>query len=224
MKHILHLVSTPIGNYKDITFRAVEILKSSELIVCEELKPARRLLSHLGIQADLLELNEHNEKEAASGIIEQILSGKKVSLISDCGTPLLSDPGSFLAELAIAGDISLVPVPGANSIIPALIASGFSTKNFYYCGWLSPKKDIRKKELLKLKARRDLLIIMETPYRLVQLLEDVVSIFGKTASICISYKITMPEEYHYRGPAFTVLNTIKNKNLKGEFVLLIENR
>lgn len=220
----LYLVSTPIGNYEDITLRALNILKESDVIVCEEYKEARRLLSQYDIKKELISLNEHNENESAIEIIELLKSGKKISLISDCGTPLFSDPGHLLVDLAIQAGIKISPVPGASSLLPALTGSNYDIEKFYYYGWLSPKKEVRKKELLNLKKKNELLVLMETPYRLKQLLSDISKIFGNKTNIVLAYKLTHPEETFYRGELGKILEKVEELKLKGEFVLLVNNR
>lgn len=224
MNRKLNLVSTPIGNPDDITLRALKILKESDLIVCEELKPARRLLSNYEIQKELVPLNEHNENESAREVIRLIKEGKTVSVISDGGAPLFSDPGHYLVELCIQNSIQVVPVVGANSLIPALTGSGLDIEKFYYYGWLSPNKEQRRKELNLLKNRKELIVILDTPYRLLKLLVDVEMIFGKKQSIVLAYKLTMPEEKFFRGEISQIRSQIEKARLKGEFVLLIENR
>ncbi len=224
MNHKLYLVSTPIGNPEDITLRALKVLRESDIIVCEELKPARRLLSNYEIQKELIPLNEHNEKESAKEVLKLIKEGKKVSLISDGGTPLFSDPGHYLVSLCIQNNIDIVPVVGANSLIPALIGSGLDIEKYYYYGWLSPNKENRRKELNQLKNLNQLILILDTPYRLIKLLTDVEMIFGKSVKVVVAYKLTMEEEKYYRGEISSVLSEIKKNALKGEFVLLIDNR
>ncbi len=224
MKGKLYLVATPIGNYEDITLRALNILKSVDFIICEEFKEARRLLSHFQINKELFSLNEHNEKDNADEILFKIIEGKSAAIISDCGTPLFSDPGHLLVGLCISQNIDVVPVPGANSLLPALTASGFDIEKFYYYGWLSPKKDVRKQQLIKLKSINEVIILMDTPYRLKSLLEDVVKIFGKNIPIVLGYQLTMHNEKFFRGYAFEILKIAEEKKLKGEFVLLLNNR
>lgn len=224
MKSKLYIVSTPIGNYEDITLRALRVLKECDFIICEEFKEARRLLSHNQIQKELLSLNEHNEKDASSEIIQRIKSGQSAALISDCGTPLFSDPGHFLVNLAIQNKIEVVPVPGASSLLAALVGSGLDFDKFYYYGWLSPKKDIRKKQLLDLKRIKELIIILDTPYRLKALLEDVVKTFGENIFIVLAFELTKEKEKFYRGTALEIFKIAQKENLKGEFVLLINNK
>ena len=220
----LYLVSTPIGNYEDITLRALRILNEVDFIICEEYKEAGRLLSHFKIEKELTALNEHNEKEIADEILLKLIEGKSAALISDCGTPLFSDPGHLLVELCISQKISVVPVPGSNSLLPALIGSGFDFEKFYYYGWLSPKKDKRKQELLKLKNLNEVIVLLDTPYRLRTLLADVVRYLGKKLNVVLAYQLTMKNEQFLRGTAEEVLAEAEKKNMKGEFVLILDNK
>src|SRR3989304_7492692 len=220
----LYIVSTPIGNYEDITLRAVRILKEVDLIICEEFKEARRLLSHLNISKELFSINEHNENENADEIILKLAGGKSAALISDCGTPLFSDPGHLLVQLAIQNKIDVIPIPGASSILPALVGSGIDFKKFYYYGWLSPKKDIRKQQLLDLKKRKEVIVVMDTPYRLRTLLEDVAKLWSKNVPIVLAYELTKEKERFYRGTCEEVLRFAVKENLKGEFVLIVNNK
>ena len=224
MNRKLFLVSTPIGNFDDITLRALNILKKVDFIICEEYKAARRMLAHYKINKELIALNEHNENDVVDEIVAGILNGKTTALISDCGTPLFSDPGHLLVDLCIAQGIEVVPVPGANSLLPALIGSGYNIEKFYYYGWLSAKKDIRRKQLLDLKRIKEVIVLMDTPYRLKRLLSDVVNIFGSATPVVLAFQLTMKDEKYYRGSAHKVLNIAEKNNLKGEFVLIINNR
>ncbi len=223
MNSKLYIVPTPIGNYLDITLRALEVLKYVDFIICEEFKEARRLLSHLQIEKELVSLNEHNEKEASAEIFQKIKNGKTAALISDCGTPLFSDPGLLLVQMCIQSKIDVISLPGPNSLLPALTGSGFEPDKFYYAGWLSPKKDLRRKELLRLKNIKVLLVIMETPYRLKTLLTDIQKIFGTQTEVCVAYNISLPAEKFYRGKVSEILAVVDKQNLKGEFVLMINN-
>ncbi len=224
MNRVLYLVSTPIGNYEDITLRALKVLKEADFIICEEFKEARRLLSHYQLEKELVSLNEHNEEDAAGEIILKISDGKSAALISDAGTPLFSDPGHLLVEMCISQNIDVVPVPGANSLLPALIGSGFNFEKFYYYGWLSPKKDERRKELLRLKGIKEIIVILDTPYRLKNLLQDIVKIVGKNINVVLAFDLTMKTEKFFRGTSEEVLKEAEKKNLKGEFVLMLDNR
>ena len=220
----LYVVSTPIGNYEDITLRALNILKSVDLIICEEFREGRRLLANYKIEKELTELNEHNEKKAVDDILMHIINGKNTALISDSGTPLFSDPGHLLVDVLISQKIQIVPVPGASSIMTALVGSGFDIEKFYYYGWLSPKKDERRGQLIRLKGIHEVIILMDTPYRLKSLLTDVVKIMGNNIPVVLAYQLTMGNERFYRGSATGVLNIVEKNNLKGEFILIVNNR
>lgn len=220
----LFLVSTPIGNHEDITLRALRILKESDFIICEEYKEARRLLSGYNINKELVSLNEHNENDIADELILKIQKAKSAALISDCGTPLFSDPGHLLVDLAIQNKIDVIPVPGASSIIAALVGSGLDFEKYYYYGWLSPKKDIRRKQLLDLRKRKETIVLMDTPYRLRTLLQDVMKLLGEKTPVVLAYELTKEKEKFYRGTAASVYNQAEKENLKGEFVLIIKNK
>ena len=223
MKPKLYLVATPIGNHADITLRALDTLKSVDFIICEEFKEARRLLANYNIEKELLPLNEHNEKDEAPEIINRLAEGKSAALISDCGTPLFSDPGHYLVDLCIAKNIEVVPLPGASSLLPALTGSGLNFEKFYYYGWLSPKKDLRTAELAKLKNIKAVIVILDTPYRLRQLLADVQKAFGAKKRIVVAFDLTLEGEQFFRGEVSSILKIAEDKKLKGEFVLLIDN-
>jgi len=224
MKAKLYIVSTPIGNYEDITLRAIRILKECDFIICEEFKEARRLLAHYKIQKELCSLNEHTENEAANDLILKLLGGKAAALISDCGTPLFSDPGHLLVDLAIQNRIDVIPVPGVSSLLTALVGSGLDFEKFYYYGWLSPKKDIRRKQLLDLKKRKETIVLMDTPYRLKSLMEDIVKLLGANVPCVLAFELTKENEKFYRGNAGNILSIVLKENLKGEFVLILSNK
>ena len=220
----LFLVSIPIGNWDDITLRALKVLQEVDFIICEEFKEARRLLSEYKIEKELISLNEHNEKEVADEVLLKIIAGKTSALISDCGTPLFSDPGHLLVDFCISQNIDIIPVPGANSLLPALIGSGLDFESFYYYGWLSPKKEIRQQQLIRIKRTEEIIIILDTPYRLKSLLTDVVKILGKNLKVVLAYQLTMGNERFFRGTAEEILKISEEKNLKGEFVLILDNK
>lgn len=219
----LFLVATPIGNYDDITLRALQTLKAVDVVVYEERREGERLLRHFNIERTTEELNEHNEAAATYHILEHLKVGRSVALVSDGGTPVFSDPGRLLVERAIAAGIRIVPVPGASSLLPALIVSGFSLDQFLYYGWLSPKKDRRRAELRSLLAERRTIVLMDTPYRLGSLLNDLAETFGERG-MCIAYNLTMPDEKIYHGTAQSLARLLGQKEVKGEFVVIIEGR
>lgn len=220
----LYLVSTPIGNYEDITLRAIRILKEVDFIICEEFKEARRLLSYHKIKKGLVSLNEHNESEVVNDIILKLSGGRSAAVISDCGTPLFSDPGHLLAELCISQNIDIIPIPGTNSLLPALIGSGLDFEKFYYYGWLSPNKQTRRKQLIDLKKIKEVIVILDTPYRLKSLMSDIVKVLGKNIRTVLAFQLTMKDEKFYRGTTEYILKIAEQKNLKGEFVLILDNK
>lgn len=223
MPGILYLVSTPIGNYDDITYRALNTLKAADVIVYEERKEGQRLLSHYGIADKLIEtLNEHNEAAASFHILEHLKQGKNVAVISDAGTPVFSDPGQILVRKAIDQGISIVPVPGASSLLPALTVSGFPIDQFLFYGFLSPKTPRRIAELRHLFNEKRTMVFMDTPYRLVPLLKDISEIFGDQRRICIAFNLTMSDEEIFRGKAVDLYRKFEKKNMKGEFVVVVE--
>jgi 16S rRNA (cytidine1402-2'-O)-methyltransferase len=224
MSSKLYLVSTPIGNYEDITLRGLRILKEVDFIICEEFKEAKRLLSNFQIQKELISLNEHNEAEIVDEIILKFTEGKSAALISDCGTPLFSDPGHLLVELSISQNINVIPIPGTNSLLPALTGSGFDFEKFYYYGWLSPNKQTRRKQLLDLKKIKEVIVILDTPYRLKSLMSDIVKVLGKRIKTVLAFQLTLYNETFFRGTAEDILKIIEQQNLKGEFVLILDNK
>lgn len=224
MKSVLYIVSTPIGNYEDVTLRALRTIKEADFIICEEYKEARRLLSHFNVDKELFSLNEHNEQEVADELIIKIKEGKTAALISDCGTPLFSDPGHLLVDLAIQNSIDVIPVPGVSSLLTALVGSGLDFEKFYYYGWLSPKKDIRRKQLLDLRKRKETIVLLDTPYRLKSLMEDIVKLLGSAIPCVLAFELTKENEKFFRGNAGNILNRVEKEKLKGEFVLIIKNK
>ncbi len=225
MKPTLYIVSTPIGNYDDITLRGLNALKEADFIICEEFKIARRLLAHYGIEKELYSLNEHNEKEEARELAQKILTeGKKVALISDCGTPMFSDPGHHLLDWCISFKITIKVLPGTSSLIPALTGSNLKVEKFYHYGWLSPKSDIRRRELMNLKRNKSVIVLMDTPYRLNKLASEVAKVFGDNARVVVAFELTGNKEKFFRGGAGEIAKEINDKKLKGEFVFLVDNR
>lgn len=224
MAGILYLVATPIGNLEDITHRAVRILKEVDVVVYEERREGSRLLRHLGIEGKLIEsLNEHNEAASTGIILQKLKEGKSVALVSDAGTPVFADPGLVLVQKAIAQGIRITPIPGASSILPALIVSGFSIDRFLFCGFLSPKRNRRIAELQQLKREERTIVLMDTPYRLVQLIRDVAEVMGSQRRVCVGFDLTLPTEEIVRGTAGDLYQEFLRAGKKGEFVLVLES-
>ncbi|MFN0157349.1 MAG: 16S rRNA (cytidine(1402)-2'-O)-methyltransferase [Bacteroidota bacterium] len=224
MSGTLYLVATPIGNSDDITFRALNVLKAADLVVYEERREGERLMRHFGIVKPFELLNEHNDAASSSHILTHLKSGKSVALVSDCGTPVFSDPGQLLVRKAITQKIKIVPIPGASSLMPALTVSGFSIDQFLFYGWLSPKKERRRAELKQLMLERRTIVLMDTPYRLVPLLRDLAEAFGASRRICIAFNLTMADEEMLYGTAVDLHKLCAATEKKGEFVIVIEGR
>jgi len=224
MKGILHVVATPIGNPDDITWRAVRILKEADGVVCEEIKEGKKLLHRLGIDKPLFTLNEHNEEEATAEILEKLREGKRLALISDCGTPLLADPGQHLVAAAHAHGIPVSPIPGPSALTAALSVCGIPPERFLFYGFLSPKKEERRRELAHLKQVPYPIVLFETPYRLLPLLEDIVRCMGPGRPVVLTYNLTLPGELILRDSAAAILSLCRERKLKGEFVLVLCKR
>jgi 16S rRNA (cytidine1402-2'-O)-methyltransferase len=222
MTGTLYLVATPIGNWEDITLRALRVLKEVDLVVFEERKEGARLLRHYGIEKPVESLNEHNEAASSQVILDRIKEGLSVALISDAGTPVFSDPGQVLVDRAIRLGITVVPVPGASSLMPALIVSGFSIREFLFEGFLSPKRTRRIAELQQLKREPRTIVLMDAPYRLVQLVRDIAEVIGSSRRICVAFDLTLPTEKIFHGTAPELYRLFAKEERKGEFVLMIE--
>ena len=224
MPGTLYLVATPIGNYEDMTFRAVSTLRGADIVIYEERREGERLLRHFAIEKPAETLNEHNEAAASQNILHHLRAGKNVALVSDCGTPVFSDPGQILVGKAIAAGIRVVPVPGASSLMPALTVSGFAIDSFLFYGWLSPKKERRRAELRQLHGERRTIVLMDTPYRLVPLLRDIADEFGSSRRMCIAFNLTLPDEQVLYGTPVALHAACASKEMKGEYVIVIEGR
>lgn len=216
----LFIVATPIGNYQDITLRAIEILKAVDGIICEEYREGSTLLKKIGIgPKEIITLNEHNESEKISDITLRIINGQSMALISDCGTPVFADPGANLIELACSMGIRISPIPGASSLMAALSTVDFKINRFLFLGFLPRDPVLRKKELTQNKNLHTPIIIMDTPYRLAAILEDVKNVFGGNHSIVLACDLTLPLERIYRGGVVEIQKLVGNS--KAEFILII---
>lgn len=216
----LYIVSTPIGNLADISLRAIEILKAVDLIASEDTRNSGRLLSKYDIKTRQISYHDHNEKSMAPKIVEQLKNGTSVALISDAGTPLISDPGYRLVNLAVEENVDIVPIPGASSILAALAVSGFPINSFCFEGY-PPKtsgKLIRFFENLKDEHRT--IVLFETPHRIKKCLTAMSDIV-KDREIMIGRELTKKFEEKIRGDITTVLNKIDKTTIKGEFVIVI---
>jgi 16S rRNA (cytidine1402-2'-O)-methyltransferase len=221
-KGILYIVATPIGNPADITFRAIDVLKTANAVICEEYKPGSTLLKKLGIEGkELVLLNEHNEPEVAADLLMRLLNGESLALFSDCGTPVFSDPGAYLIQLASSSGIKVSPVPGASSLMAALSVLDFHLERFIFAGFLPRDSEQRKRTLTHYRGQKMPLIVMDTPYRLGSLLEDVVKVYGRGQWVTVAFDLTLPTEFVFRGEAGTVQQQVGQR--KGEFIMIIGN-
>ena len=223
MTGILFIVATPIGNLDDITFRAVEVLKSVDIVFAEDTRHSKKLLQHLDISKPIRAFHDHNEREKTKAIIGEIHSGKSIALISDAGTPLISDPGYFLVAQAKKECLRVVPIPGPSALITALSASGLASDRFTFLGFLPSKKTARVKLLKSLINRTETSIFYESPKRILATLTDMHRIFGDNREVCLAKELTKVFETIQTDsiPNLIKYLTTDQNNQKGEFVILI---
>jgi 16S rRNA (cytidine1402-2'-O)-methyltransferase len=219
----LFIVATPIGNWEDITLRAINTLKSVDLLVCEEFRIGSTLLKKLSIPAkELINLNEHNEKEQVGIVIQHLFEGMDIALVSDCGTPVFADPGHELINQVTQMGIEVIPIPGASSLMAILSVLDFKLDQFYFAGFLPREKDQRKNVLNSLRSIDVPIILMDTPYRLQKLLEEVNLTFGKNRRVTLGINITLENEMFFRGAISDVIKQLHLK--KAEFVLVVHTK
>ena len=216
----LYLIPTPIGNMEDITIRAVNTLKIVDVVFCEDTRVTGQLLKYLDISKKLISSHNYNESGNKEKLLEYLSSGSNVGLVSDRGTPIISDPGYELAKIAIEEGYNVVSLPGATALIPALTSSGISPMPFYYYGFLNSKDSARRKELEFLKNIDATLILYEAPHRINKTLKDLGNILGNNRKICISREITKKYEEIYRGTIGELIE--QNNEYKGELVVVVE--
>ena len=215
----LYLVPTPIGNLDDITIRAIEILKTVDVILSEDTRVTSDLLKKLQISNKLISNYEYNEEKNKIIVLKYLSDGKNVALVSDRGTPVISDPGYQISNYIISQGYNVVALPGATALIPALITSGLTPMPFTFYGFLNSKENKRKKELEELKNVKSTLIFYEAPHRILDTLKDMLEVFGNR-KISISREITKKYEEIYRGNLENIISQLDN--IKGEFVLVVE--
>ena len=215
----LYVVATPIGNLDDITLRAIKILKEVDVIIAEDTRHTLKLLNHLNISKPLISYHRHNEEQRKEMIIDKLKNGENIAIVSDAGTPGICDPGEVLIYECIKENIKVVPIPGACAMINALIASGISTKEFTFWGFLPLNKKLRKEKLEYIKNETKTVIIYEAPHKLKSTLEDLKEILEKR-KVVIARELTKIHEEFIRGTIDEILE--KADSLKGEIVLIIE--
>ena len=217
----LILIPTPIGNLDDITLRAIECIKDVDLILCEDTRRSLKLMNHLVIKKPLKSFHKFNEHSKVEKVIIEIQSGIKVGLISDAGTPSISDPGYLIVKMCIDNNIDVECLPGPTALIPALVISGLPSERFTFEGFLPVKKG-RKTRLQELSSEKRTMIFYESPYKLYKTLEDFYEYFGPEREISISKELTKIFENTKRGKIKDFLDSYENKKLKGEFVIVVK--
>ena len=215
----LYLVATPIGNLEDITLRAINVLKNVDLIAAEDTRHTLKLLNHLEISKPMISCHRHNENEKSNKIIEKLKDGKNIAIVSDAGTPGISDPGEEVVKEAIKENIQIIPIPGACAAINALIVSGIDTKEFYFLGFLPLNKKLRKEKLNEIKNINKTIILYEAPHKILNTINDLENIL-ENRQVVFAREITKMHEEFIRGTIKEVKEKIENP--KGEFVIIIE--
>lgn len=217
----LFLVPTPIGNLSDMTYRAVETLKSSDLILAEDTRNSGVLLKHFEISTPMRSYHAHNEHKVTDEIVEQLKQGKTYSLISDAGSPGISDPGYLLAKACIENQIEIIALPGATAFVPALTVSGLTSNEFVFVGFLPVKKG-RQTKLNELKEEKRTMIFYESPHKITRTLKDLAEFFGEERKASLSREISKKFEETIRGTLIELHQISESRNLKGEMVLVVE--
>lgn len=217
----LVLVPTPIGNLKDITLRALEELKNADIILAEDTRTSGVLLKHYEISKPLQSYHIFNEHKTVQKIIDILKAGRKIALISDAGTPGISDPGFLLVRACVQNDIEVICLPGATALIPALVVSGFPTDSFVFEGFLPVKKG-RQTKLTELKYEKRTMVFYESPHRLVKTLENLVEYFGGDRTASVSREISKLHEETVRGTLSEILAIFASRTIKGEIVMIVE--
>jgi 16S rRNA (cytidine1402-2'-O)-methyltransferase len=217
---ILYIVATPIGNLEDMTFRAVRILKEADVIAAEDTRHSRRLLTHFGINGHLTSYFDHNKSLKGDFLLERLREGASVALISDAGTPCISDPGYQLVRDAVAAGITVVPIPGASATVTALSASGLPTDSFTFAGFLPNRQGKRRERLSQLREEGRVVIYYEAPHRLPATLADLLEVCGDR-QIVVARELTKLYEEFVRGSVTEVLASFAHREVKGEVVLLV---
>jgi 16S rRNA (cytidine1402-2'-O)-methyltransferase len=221
MPGTLYLISTPIGNLEDITHRAVRLLGQVDLIACEDTRHTRKLLNHYGLNTRTISYHEHNERERAAQLLKLIESGSDVAIVSDAGTPGISDPGFRLTQLAIEGGARVVPIPGPSALITALVASGLPTDEFFFGGFLPARSGARRTRLKEVAALPATLIFYEAPHRIADALRDAYEVLGERAAV-VARELTKLHEEIARGRLSELAERFAAENARGEIVLIID--
>ena len=216
----LFLVPTPVGNLEDMTLRGIRILKEATLILAEDTRTSGKLLKHFGIENKMQPYHQHNEHKVVSNIVEKISAGENIALITDAGTPGISDPGFLIVRECIRQGVDVETLPGATAFVPALINSGFPCERFCFEGFL-PQKKGRATRLEKLKEEERTMIFYESPYRLIKTLQQFALVFGEERQASVSRELSKMFEENKRGSLLECINHFSSKTVKGEIVIVI---
>ncbi|HEX6593278.1 MAG TPA: 16S rRNA (cytidine(1402)-2'-O)-methyltransferase [Bacillota bacterium] len=217
----LYVVPTPIGNLEDITYRALNVLQTVTIIAAEDTRHTKKLLNHFKIQTPMISYHEHNKRQRTEELIHRLQRGESIALVSDAGMPAISDPGYELVQAAIAKEVSVIVLPGANAALCALVGSGLATDKFLFYGFLPRKKSDKEAELKRLQSLQATLIFYESPYRLKETLADLQNQLGNR-NISIARELTKHFEEYIRGSVDELRQWAENNPLKGEFCLVVE--
>ncbi len=220
---MLNIVPTPIGNLEDITLRSLDTLKNSDYILCEDTRVSKKLLNKYNIEVQLVSFHSFNEHKTVQKHINQILDGKAVSLISDAGTPSISDPGFLIVRESIKNNIEINCLPGATALIPAIVNSGLSSERFVFEGFLPTKKG-RNKRIKNLVDEKRSIVIYESPKRILKLINDLMGFLGEDRKASISRELFKIYQENIRGTLKELYDKLENINIKGEFVIVIDGK
>lgn len=216
----LYIVATPIGNLSDITFRAIEVLKTVDIVLCEDTRRTRTLMQHYGLNTRLLSLHEHNERSRAASVIERLQHGESAAFVSDAGTPGISDPGARLVDSVVTAGFEVVPIPGASSVTALLSVSGFPADRFVFEGFLPTKSGQRARRLAELSEELRTLVFFESPYRIARTLGEMRDAWGDRPG-CVGRELTKKFEEVRRGTLSELAAWGESKTMKGELVIVI---
>jgi len=222
-KGTLYLVATPIGNLGDMTLRALDTLKSVDCVAAEDTRRVRKLLTYFSISVPVMSYHDHVERKKAGNVIARLKEGKSIALVSDSGTPLISDPGFTLLQRALEEGIEVVPIPGPSACISALIISGLAVDRFVFEGYPSRSPSKRRKKLRTLVDEERTMIFYESPHRILKMLADVETILGNR-TIAVVRELTKKYEEHFRGTVREAHDHFSQKDIKGEFVVVVEGK
>ena len=220
MSGALYVIATPIGNLEDITLRALRLLGEVDLIACEDTRHTRKLLAHFQIATPTISYHEHNERQRAAELVARLDAGQRIALVSDAGTPLVSDPGYRIVQEALAAGVQVVPVPGASALVTALAASGLQTDEFYFAGFLPAKSSPRRARLAALAEIKATLVFYEAPHRINATLADARAVLGNRHCV-VARELTKLHEEFLRGPLNEIIEEMQSREVRGELVLLV---